>query len=245
MTYLDDLTSFSYNEAYMELLLISIGLGILGIDVVGALIIIAALAQGVSRRVIVLFALIVLVGTAVYGVLLSLLFGEGINAVTELLLKTPVLFVKIVEFVVVIGLAFWIYKRLSKPKKLRRENKLAKLQKSLSKGLLFVAVLFVFTAILDPSFLALIAASGREGILIDIIVAHIVWSFVGQIPLYALAIAMIFKKEMVITDWFKKVWKVHGDTSATIFTILIGLLAIGLLIDVAVYSIGMFSPDYV
>lgn len=223
----------------MELLLISIGLGVLGIDVVGALIIIAARSQGVSRRAIVLFSLIVLIGTAIYGVLLSLLFGEGINVLAEFLLKVPPLFVKIAECIVIAALAFWVYKRLSKTKKSRRENKLAKFQKSLSKGLMFVAVLFVFSAVLDPSFLGLIAASGREGILIDIIIAHIIWSFVGQIPLYALAVAMIFKKETIITDWFKKLWKRYGDTLATLFTVLICLLAAGLLVDVIIYAIGL------
>ncbi|MBC7564815.1 hypothetical protein H7100_01100 [Candidatus Saccharibacteria bacterium] len=221
----------------MDLLLASIGLGILGIDIVGALILVAARSQGASRRSIVLFALIILFGTAAYGVILSVLLGEGINEFSEWALRIPAVFFKFFEILIILLLAVWIYIRLTKRSKPRRANKLLRIQKSLSKGLVFAGILFVLSAVLDPAFLALIAASGREGVLFDIIVAHIIWSFVGQIPLYALATAMIFKKEKYITVWFKKIWKKYESTSANVVTILIGVVALVITIDVIRYFI--------
>lgn len=221
----------------MDLLFASIGLGILGIDIVGALIIAAARSQGAPRRSIALFALIVLFGTALYGIILSILLGEGINEVADWILGIPPMFFKLFEVLVVVLLLAWIYIRLTKKNKSRRSNKLQRIQKSLGKGLVFAAILFVFSAVLDPAFLALIAASGREGVLIDIIIAHLVWSFVGQIPLYALAIAMIFKKEEYITAWFKKVWKKYQSTLTNGVTLLIGIVALAIIFDVTKFFI--------
>lgn len=223
----------------MELILVSIGLGVLGLDVVGALLILMALAQGVSRRSVVLFSLIVLIGTAVYGVFLSLLLGESINEIAALLRQVPLATFKIAQLVLVGLLVLWICIRLLSRNQKSRIKRLARFQKILSRGMVVVAILFVITAVLDPSFLALVAASGREGIFFDIIAAHLIWSFVGQIPLYVLTVAMVFRKEKIITEWFKRLWKRNGKKLAMIFTFLIGVFTVALLVDATIFFINL------
>jgi hypothetical protein len=222
----------------MNLIFASIGLGILGLDIVGALLILMVLAQGAKKRSVVIFSLIVLFGTALFGVLLSLVLGEGINDLADILLKVPAEVWKTSQLVVALLLTAWIFLRVLKRNKITKAMKrrrLRQLRKSLSRGVMFVAVLFVISALLDPAFLALIAASGREGVFFDIVAAHLIWSFVGQIPLYVVTVAILFNKETLITDWFKRLWKHFGAKLISLFTLFLGVITTALVVDAALF----------
>src|ERR671913_2125684 len=62
----------------MTLLLTALALGLAGLDPAGALVVAGALASGARERNVVLFGLVVLVGTMVLGATLSLSVGPRI-----------------------------------------------------------------------------------------------------------------------------------------------------------------------
>lgn len=73
----------------MEFILLSIGLGLAGIDPLGALIVASAVAAGMKKRQVATFALVVFGGTVAMGVALSLGFGASTAALVEKLNYLP------------------------------------------------------------------------------------------------------------------------------------------------------------
>ena len=73
----------------METIALSLALGLAGIDILGAIIVIAAASAGVRKPSIVLFTLIVFLGTILLGTLLSVFVGSSVESIARYTNQLP------------------------------------------------------------------------------------------------------------------------------------------------------------
>lgn len=192
----------------MELILLSLGLGLAGIDPLGALLAAAALSVGVKKRAVIGFGVMVLVGTVVLGVMLSILFGAGVMAIVDTLKQLPDMIWVAVDIAVIVLLWGWAAKRVYGKKKFEKSDRT---KKWLRHSIFMVGALFVLSMLADPSYLALIAAAGHQQHIGLAALAHSLWISISQLPLFALLAAIIFNKHEPVIAKMKDVQERHGQ----------------------------------
>lgn len=220
----------------MELLLFSLGLGLAGFDIFGALIILTALASKVSKREIMTFTLIALLGTVALGTAAALLLGEGVRMITEFFNNLPDVLWVVLDLLVAILLFVWAGVRIVRTVK---KQKVTKEPKSgfFRRSLVAVGVLYAISAFIDPSFLALIALSSRGDSLVIIVLTQLIWILVSQSPLFALSIAVALGVHEKFVDWFNRVREKYRTIITTIITGLIVLFGTLITADLVVFLI--------
>lgn len=218
----------------MELVLFSLGLGLAGFDIFGALIILTALGPKAAKREIIIFSLITLLGTIVLGTVATLLLGEGIHIITDFFDDLPDALWVVLDFSVVILLFAWAGRRIVRT--IKKENVTKEPNSAFSKhGSVAVGVLYAISAFTDPSFLALIALSSREDSLIVMVLAQFIWILVSQSPLFALAIAVTLGVHERFVNWFNRVRKKYSHIIATTITVLILLFGTLITADLVIF----------
>lgn len=219
----------------MELLGISVALGVAGLDIFGMALVIAARAAGVSRRKLVWFGVIVLVGTVLLGVGSSLLLGDGVRRVSEWLHSLPDM-VWIAVNVLVSGLLlWWAGRRLLRRYRPTKQSGPGKLQAFFRYSTVLVAALFALSALTDPAFLALIALTSRENNLLLVSLAHLVWIIVSQFTLFAFLAALCGRVDQRLVGWVNRFRSCHQRTIGLAITSLIIAVAGLLMLDIAVF----------
>lgn len=170
------------------LLATALGLGIAGIDPAGALLAIAALARGVSARAVIGYAAIVVLGTAALGSALSLLVGKELAAFDwgDLLIDGDL--GAVIELAIAAALLGWAAVRLRRPG--ARPGRPPSERNTGGAGLLGLGVLFAAAAVTDPTFVGLVVVAGRDEPAAAVVLAHLLWITVSQVPLVVLASAV-------------------------------------------------------
>ena len=176
-------------------------LGIAGFDPSGAIAIITALAMGVLKRDIYIFAITTFIATLLMGIIGSFFIDTGVMYISGLLNHIPESIFMVLEFMVAIVLLSWFYQRvfLKSKKESKAKQKDSFFIKYIKKGLFIVALIFAIMSFTDPSFIALITLSSSDNIL-NIVLANIIWILISQAPVFILTIAVILNKhEKIIT----------------------------------------------
>ena len=166
----------------------ALGLGLAGLDPAGALIATAALAAGARDRSVVAFGVLVLLGTAVFGTVLSLTLGARLAGVDWASLLPTGRGGAVLEIVVGVGLLAWAVVRLAR--RTARAPKPRRIRGGTA-GLLGTGVLFVLSAALDPTYVALVVLAGRGEPVYAVAAAHLIWALVSQSPLLLLLLAVL------------------------------------------------------
>ena len=192
----------------MDLILLSLGLGLAGIDPLGALLVAAALSVGVKKRAVIGFGVMVLVGTVVLGVMLSILFGAGVMAIVDALKQLPDMVWVAVDIAVIVLLWSWAAKRVCSEKKFEKSDRT---KKWLRHSIFMVGALFVLSMLADPSYLALIAAAGHQQHIGLAALAHSLWIIISQLPLFVLLAAVVFNKHEPVISKMKDVQERHSQ----------------------------------
>ena len=213
----------------------SAGLGIAGLDPVGALLIIPSVLKGTRRRVIALFPLFTVVVTVVTGLVL----GESIGAILDWFRRTFSFSDTtrgVLQIVVAVPLLAWAIRRWAK----RNEPEAPKTRKSPLEGPLGLSLLGVFwgvSAVTDPSFLALAAIAAGRGA-VEASGLYLVWVVVSQLPLFILMLALVAGRNshpvQRAMDWAGKLMK----PADSLLTVLLGLGAVLLVANVLTYFVG-------
>jgi hypothetical protein len=211
----------------LELALTALGLGLAGIDPAGLLIALGALAAGVRERVVVGFAAAVVLGTAVLGTALSLTLGQELQDVDWGALLPPDRLGAVLEVFIAVGLLAWAVVRVRRP-----EARPARPRRASRSGtaLLGAGALFAASAPLDPTFVGLVVVAGRAEEPAAVAAAHLLWILVSQVPLVALAVAVLLRRHGRAVAWLQRVTPRMRPLLARLATA--GLVVAGLVLAV-------------
>jgi hypothetical protein len=212
----------------IELLLTAIGLGIAGLDPIGALVAIGALGSGVRERFVIAYGLIGIVGTAALGTVLSLLVGTRLAEIDWSFLDSGDRFWAIGEAVVGAGLLAWAVRRIFRPAASDAEPKKHSAGEI---ALIATSVVFIISAVLDPTFVGLVMLAGRDGQVLDASLAHLAWILVSQSPLVLVTGAIATGKHGSFVVQFQKWWGKIRPAVAWVGTALAFVAGAVLLVD--------------
>lgn len=218
----------------------TVGLGLAGLDPIGALMIIPAVLSGTRRRVIALFPLFTVVATLVTGLVL----GESIGLIVDWLRRTFSISDTsrgVLQIVVAALLALWVIRKLRK----RDESDRPKTRKSLMSGpfgLSMVGVLWGVASLTDPSFFGVAAIAAGRG-LIEASGLYLLWGVVSQAPLVVLMVALVAGKNshpvQRAMEWAEKSAKPAGN----LMTVLLGAVAVLLVANALTFFVaGTYWP---
>ena len=177
-------------------------LGLAGIDPSGAIAMITALAMGVLKRDIYVFAITTFIVTLLMGIISSFFIDTGVYYISGVLNHIPESIFMVLEFIVAIVLLTWFIQRafLKSKKESKAKQKDSFFMKYIKKGLFVVALIFALTGITDPSFIALITLSSNSTNILEVVLANSIWILISQAPVFILTIAVILNKhEKIIT----------------------------------------------
>lgn len=187
-----------------ELLLVALGLGVAGIDPAGALIAAASLAAGARDRHVAIFGVVALAGTIALGTILSLVLGPRLAEVDWSALIPADLTAAVIESVLALLLVSWGIIRTRRP---TTKAPKPRAQRSVGAASLFGAgALFALAAVLDPTFVSIVVIAGRDGGLMPVLAAHVVWALVSQLPLLLILVMMASRKHGAAVEWFQDLW---------------------------------------
>lgn len=174
-------------------------LGGLGFDPGPMLISVAALSLGARRRNILLFAAALVLGTAAWGVALTLMVGPAIRHVHWAALAESPLGLAVAA---VVGVALFVWGALALRRRFtpsgpsetlgraRQETRTASRIAAGPLPLLLVALFFVAIVASDPPFPAGVVLSSHRGI-VEVVLGFLIWAAVSQSPLVLLAVALL------------------------------------------------------
>lgn len=212
----------------MNLIFTSFFLGLVGFDIVGAIIIITALSMKSSKKQIYIFSLTSLISTVIVGVLSSKVLGTSINCLANLFKYIPNKIYAVIGFFIGCILLYWFIERvfINKKYQQKEEKKENFFVKFIKKGLFIVGILFSLWAISDPSFWGVVALATQSNNLISVILAFIIWMIIGQLPLYVLTAAVLLNKYKRIIEWFNTKFKNNNkiDKIKRILNILLSII---------------------
>ena len=212
----------------IDLLAPSLALGLAGIDPAGLLIALSALAAGARDRLVLWFALIVVVGTALLGTLLTLTVGQRLKELDWSSLLPSDGLGAALELTLAVGLLVWAAIRLRRPE--------ARPPRPARKGrhgaaLLWVGVVFALSAPLDPTFVGLVVVAGRGESTAAVASAHLIWILVSQLPLVALIVAMLLRRHARAVAWVEGLMPRARPVLAAVGTSALVLVGVVLAVD--------------
>ena len=211
-----------------ELLVAALGLGLAGLDPAGALIAVAALSAGARDRAVALYGILVILGTAVFGSILSLSIGARLANVDWLALIPAGRAGAVLEIVLGAGLLAWAALRLTrttvrapKPRRVRAG----------AWGLVGTGLLFTLSAVLDPTFVALTVLAGRGADVAAVCVAQLLWALISQAPLVLLLVVMARGGHERAVGRFTSWWERARPVAKTLMTVALVLIGLVLVVD--------------
>ncbi|VXC28060.1 hypothetical protein [Nocardioides sp. AX2bis] len=206
----------------LDVLLAAATLGVAGLDPAGAAIAVAALAAGARERHVLVFAAVVLLGTAGWGVLLSMTLGRQLDGFAWTRLVPPDGAAALIELSVAVALLSWAAVRWRRPD--ARPPRPGG-GRTGGAGLAVLGAGFALTAVLDPTFVALVVLAGRDGSAATTVTAHVLWIVVSQLPLVVLAAAVLRGRHEGAVAWFQRVlarWRPLLAAAGTLALVLAG-----------------------
>lgn len=208
------------------------GLGLAGLDVTGALVVIAALAAGARRRAIAVFAAATLLVTAGFGVALSELVGPRLAGIDWSVLDLPDPMRIVLDLVLAGALLVWAlrrHRRRDAPKDPPNPRP------GSSAGLAAMGALLGLSAIIDPTFVAVVVLAGRGKPLWLVVVAHVLWILLSQSPLFVLTGAACAGSHGRPVAWFQRKRDQMRPVLDAIATVLLAVMGAALLADALLY----------
>lgn len=189
----------------LELLASTIGLGIAGLDPVGALIAIAALGGGARTRNVLVYGVLMIAVTVALGVVLSLVIGTRLASIDWSVLSPDGRFWAIGEAIAGVGLLAWGIRRMTHPPKIRDDG--SGTRGTTLTALSGLGILYGLSSVLDPTFVALVILAGRHGSFMDAGIAHLLWILISQLPLVVVLGAIISGRYETIIEPLKTGWQ--------------------------------------
>ena len=228
-----------YHWRMDKLLLTAFALGLASLDFTGTLLALGALGAGAKNRALLAFGFVCILGTAAFGITLSLVIGPRISGIdwSRFLPHNPTedLIAALVEVLLGLGLVAWGLVRTLSPSTTPPKPTVPR---SLGfSSLAAVGILFALAAILDPPFLSLVVIAGRSEHVWSVAAAHSTWVLVSHAPLILLLVlALVIDHEIVVAR-FQSVWSRVRPIVVRLVTVTVLLAGTLLVLDAAWYFI--------
>lgn len=188
-----------------------LGLGVAGIDPLGAVLVFSAITAGAARAKVVALAVSVLVATVAAGVVLTLTGRSLAGNSTSAEPSEPGPVWAYIELAVAVVLVVWLWRGLSGKREVGPKAE----SKRRLKGpvLVFVGAgcLFSLTSVVDPTFLAAAAVLGPVDNMFFTFIAFGVWTLISQFMLFVLLVAFLVGADQRIVGASQRLWARHRD----------------------------------
>jgi hypothetical protein len=212
------------------------GLGLLGLDPAGALVAAVALAAGARDRQVVVFGLVVLVGTTLFGAVLAVTVGERLARLDWASLVPHGALRAALEASAALALAVWVGVRLVR----RNVVSEPRVMGAGSTGAIAAGVLFIGTAATDPTFAALVVLAGREASPAGVVLANSAWTLVSQAPLFLVVLAVLRGRHRGVVSTLQRLRERWAPRVRALVTAVLGLGALLLVVDVLSWITASF-----
>ncbi|UFN45437.1 hypothetical protein [Nocardioides okcheonensis] len=178
----------------------ALALGTAGIDPAGVLLALGSLAAGARERTVLVFTAIVVAGTALLGTILTMTLGQQLQDFDWTSVLPPDWLGAAIEAVLAGALLAWAVARLR-----RRDVRPPRPARPGRTGSALVAggLVFAASAPLDPTFVGLVVLAGRSESVPEIALAHVTWIVTSQLPLIALAFAIMLRRHGRAVAWLR------------------------------------------
>ena len=206
-----------------------LGLGLAGIAPVGMILLNTMQASGLFTKKVYLFGGIVLFETALLGFVSSVILGNGISNIAQTLGQLPNIAWVWIYVVLIAALLAWGIKRLLTVEKLNSQNS----QKS-RKSIYATAIFMIYTAIVEPTFLAVLALSGQVNNIPLSLLYKLIWVLKPK-PALLVDFGFMCNKHHLFIDKFNAFYDRYRQPIKCGITGLIFLSALVLLIDLSFY----------
>ncbi|MEF3121783.1 hypothetical protein [Kocuria flava] len=202
-----------------------------GFDPTSALVAIAALGAGVPRRHVVGFVVLLVGGTAGWGVALTVLGGEHLAALDwHALVRGGVVsaWLQLLLGALLGGWALWRARRAPRAGRPRRVRSPA--------GLYAAAVGYVAIVVLDLSFDVLVRASAAQPLTV-VVPGWLVWAVLTQAPLVVLGTAVALDRHTRVATAMSRLWRRLAPAAGTLVTACLGVAGLVLAADGAEFLV--------
>lgn len=212
-----------------------IALGIAGLDPVGALLGVGALANGTRRVPVIMYGLAIIVATVATGTVLSLTAASLSFNIDWSFTMIPDPVWSIGQLAVGVALLWLGFRRWN------ARNDEEESEPKRSRGpiaLIGLGLLLGVTAPTDPTFLAVTVLAGKSEDVLAIVAAHSFWILISQLPLTVLVVALVFNKHHAVVQRIQTGWKRVRPYFTHTITALVSVIGIVLLVDVGWWIIS-------
>lgn len=222
----------------MELIISAFLLGVAGFDVLGVIVLVAALSARVPKKSILIFVITAFIATVLLGVGLSLFLSPLVDYIANMVNQFSDSIWVIINLFLIVLLFVWVLFRtvkLANKKSFDKRKHKSFFSKIMKYGMVFVGIVFALSSIFDPTFLALIALAGNNSDIISVVTAFAVWVLISQISLFIFAVAILINKHKNLNEWIKKIQKKYSQTISISLTIIIFIVCLLLLINLITF----------
>ncbi len=217
-----------------DVLLQVVGLGLAGIDPLGAALLVGAIAAGAGRTKVFAFAASVFITSVVAGTAMAVLGNRLLENVDDAVPSASSPVWAYLEVVVAAVIVVWLIRRRAPAD----EDAAPKTQRNISRStaaMVTAGAAFTVTSALDPTFLATFAVVGPSGSVVTALLSFTIWTLISQVLLFSLVVAFNFGAHERALDAARRWW----ERRKTLFTALLQaagvIVVIALLIDASYF----------
>lgn len=226
---------------FWGMLAVTAGLGVAGLDPVGALILATAIASGARRDAVLAFSASSLAVTVVVGIVL----GESVQRLVDAIstgLHVPDVARFWLQLATAAALAIWAVRR-HRQRRTKRIPEPRPARGSSMAAMLVAGVLWGIAALTDPTFYATAALAAQHGGIVVPAVLLTVWFLVSQLPAFAVTVTYLVDTEgpavTRLVALTKRLSRVLTRVLTAVITLATGLLAAS---SATYLGTGMFLP---
>ncbi len=209
-----------------------VGLGIAGLDPLGAVLLVSAITAGAGRTKVFTFAASVLATSVLTGTALAI-FGNRLFESSDADTSSSSPAWAYLEVGIALLIVVWLARSLmpsgTEPAPPRRDIAQS------TPAIAAAGAAFTMTSVLDPTFLATAAVVGPSGNIVVALLSFALWTLISQILLFSLVAAFHFGVHERAVDATRRWWHRHEMLLTTLLKIAGLLVAIALLVDAGYY----------
>ena len=213
----------------------TIGLGIAGIDPLGAILLFSAIRAGAERPKVIALVVSISITSVIAGVLVAVASGQLVESTSLEPPSQPGVIWAYLEIGIAILIGYWLIQR----SKSNGDSKKEKINND-SIGTILTCIVagavFSVTTVIDPTFIATaIVVADINDVFISII-AFTIWTLISQFMMFALFVAYLSGTEQRLINATMLLWQRHKSLFERALYAA-GVLAVLLLLADAIYYI--------